>query len=866
MTHTRFSMTRSACFFMVAALAFLFTVCAHGAETMIYSKEVPNAGPIKVPIPPEAITDAEWEKGEITFYVTASNQKPAWTIFGMPDVMFLTDGTNKVPMKKPTEGHMGAIQPGHPLKLTFSLPPDGKKNGVTFENTHGVYGFSVSPEKPYTFEVWKGIRAVLQSYVDQMNRSWMVDAGAIGEDGVKFHYTGPDGNTFSTTLPTHRGRLKPGQEPFTVKVVIDLANGERAEGSVQITPRAEPLKAPLRQEDIQVGICYYSQGLDGHTHPDDNFGERQSQVKNVRDLIDQELGNLFILWSEEPEFKEKKYDLLGEMADRGLSFMTIYHGDPPDVLARYRETMRGRFLENNIGEYASYLYQGAREAEACKVPTDYTDLRKARDRFINQYMGPARGSHANYKFFFSTSGSALAHYELAGGADFMCSELYAIGAMNVAYATAEMRGAARRWKPEFWGGWLAHEWQTTAVPYTVPQKYDMLKVGLQLQYLMGTSVVVLESGGDYTQAGKYTVTEKGSEWDGKPTGKNYNYFGHGSVEYRRTMKEFYEFIRANPRPKGSPETKIALLLGNCDGWVGLYHDGFAIWAQHATKEKNPLWRYSVPERTWQAAMKVFFPIPSDAIAPHSNSWIGGSPYGQVDVVGVDEDLWKGELSRYDLVSFVGWNSMVPELLPVLDDYVNNGGTLFVAMPHFSTRFDREYKNYTVDDLIEKGNLPPLIDVKVKGHKPAGTATLKATGISIKTASLGDEVNLADVQCGADVRVVVETADGRPVVVTQSRGKGRIYLLLTWDYPGHAAVAPLYQELLRHLASDVKQNVTIASLPDKENDVDYIAFADYPGKAFFLNTDCIAERSVMVNVDGKSEKLTLKPTEIKIIDR
>jgi len=760
---------------------------------------------------------------------------------------------------------MGTIQPGHPLKLTFALPPLGRQNGVTFENTRGLYGFSINPDGMYTLEVWKGIRPVLRSYVDQMNRCWIVDAAGIGEEGVRFHYTTPDGRTFSTSLPTHRGRIKPGQEPFTIKVGIDLVNGERTEGSVVVTPRTQTLQPPLKPEDIRVGICYYSQNVDGHTNPDDNFGERQSQLKNVRDFIDQRLGNHFILWSEEPDFKEAKYDLLGEMADRGLSFMTIYHGDPPDMLARYRDIMQGRFLENNIGEYASYLYQSAREATACKVPIDYTDLRMARDRFINQYMGPSRGQHANYNFFFSTSGSALAHYELAGGVDFMCSELYAIGAMNVAYATAEMRGAARRWKPEYWGGWLAHEWQTTAVPYTAPQKYDMLKIGLYLQYLMGTSVVVLESGGDYTQAGKYTVTEKDSEWGGKPTGKNYNYFGHAAMEYRRTMKEFHDFVHTNPRPAGSPETKIALLLGNCDSWVGMYHDMFAIWAQHATAEKNPLWRYGTPERTWQAAMSVFFPTPDDAIAPYGNHWIGGSPYGQVDVVGVDEELWRGELSRYDLAAFTGWNSMVPELMPVLDDYVNNGGTLFLAVPHLSTRFDSDDKDYSLADLIGNGNLSPLMDVQITGCSSAD-ATLKAVNIPLGTVSLGDRVDLADVQYSTDVRVVVETAAGRPVVVMQPKGQGRIYLLLTWKYPGHADIAPLYQELLRHLAGNVKQNVTIAALPGKERDRDAIAFAVYEGKAFFLNTDCVSERSVTINMDGRSEQLTLQPTEIRIIDR
>ena len=848
--------------FVPLAVGFLFH--ALGEEVVLFKGEVPTAGHFKAPIPKGGITDAEWEKGELTFFITASNQKPAWTIFGMADVMYLTDGVSKAPLKTPMDGHCGAIQPGHPLKLTFALPPLDRTREITFENTRGLYGFSVGPPGMYTLEVWKGIRPVLASYVDQMNRCWMVDAGAIGKDGVRFHYTPPDGKTFTTALPTHRGRIRPGQGPFTVKVGIDLASGERVEGAVVVTPRAEALRPPLRPEDIQVGMCYYSQGVDGHTPREENFGEPQAQVKNVRDFIDQELGNLFVLWSEEKEFVEAKYGLLGEMAERGKSFMTIYHGDPPDVLARYRDIMRGRFLENNIGEYASYLYQGRREAEACNVPVDHTDLRMARDRFVNQYMGPSRGQHASYNFFFSTSGSALAHYELAGGADFMCSELYAIGAMNVAYATAEMRGAARRWKPEYWGGWLAQEWQTTAVPYTAKQKYDLLKVGLYLQYLMGTSVIVLESGGDYTQAGKYTVTEKDSEWQGKPTGKNYNYFGDAAVSYRKTMKGFYDFVRANPRPAGSPETQIALLLGNCDGWVGLYHEMFAVWAQHATAEANPLWKYGDPERTWKAAMGVFFPTPADALAPYGNNWVGGSPYGQVDVVGVDEELWRGELSRYGFAAFAGWNSMTPELLAALNDYVNDGGTLLLAVPHLSTRFDRDYKGYLPADLIGKGDVSGLMDVRIEG-RDAVDADLKSKGVPLSAARLNG-VSLARATLGRDVEATIATADGRPVVVTQARGKGRVHLLLSWEYPGAAAVAPLYQDLLRHLARGVRQPVTIAAVAGKEKDVEAVAFAAYPGKAFFLNTDCVAPRTVLATIDGRRETLTLQPTEVRIIER
>ena len=851
-----------------------FAVCASGTtilqaeEVLLFKGEVPTARAFKAPLALAGITDAEWAKGEITFNITASNQKPSWTIFGMADVMYLTDGVNKMPMKEPVNGHMGSIQTGHPLKLTFPLPPLGRQNGVTFENSRGVYSWSAPPENPYTLEVWKGVRPVLQGHVDQMNRSWTVYASVSDEKAIRYHYTTPDGKTFSTALPSHRGRLRPGQKPFTVKVRIDLADGGRAEGSVPVTPHTEPLGVPLKPENIQVGISYIRRDQEPTTNmpPDSIYGKWQGQVRNTRDFYEKDLADLYVIWPlEDEDFGKERDSLLEGLARHGKSFMTIYRADGPEFLNRCRELFGGRFLENNIGEYAGYLYQGRNEAKACIGIIDDTDLRTARDRFINHYIGATRNNHGRYKYIFSTSGSALAHYELTGGIDYMCSELYALGAMNVAYATAEMRGAARRWKPEYWGGWLAHEWQTGGVPYTVPQKYDSLKVGLCQQYLMGTSVIVLESGADGTQAAPHTAVEEGMT----KTGTNYNYHAKPPAEYRRTMKEFYDFVRANPRPAGSPETKIAMLLGNCDAYVGMSHGGFAIWAQHETAETNSNWKYGDPELTWQAAQSVFFPTPQDAIAPWKNAWVGGSPHGQVDVVGVDEDLWRGELSRYDFAAFTGWNSMVPELVDALDDYVKNGGTLFISVPHLSTRFDREYKNYVAGDLIGGGDLSALIDVKIEGRgEPVkSSGDLRVTnGGKMPPARLGDGATLARAKLGAGVKVMVATGDGHPVMVSQERGKGRVGLLLTWEYPGVPAIAPLYKDLLRHFAGNVRQSITIEPVPGNEADVDYIAFAAYPGKAFFVNADCVAERAVIATIDGKRGKLTLKPTEMRVMER
>ena len=160
--------------------------------------------------------------------------------------------------------------------------------------------------------------------------------------------------------------------------------------------------------------------------------------------------------------------------DRKMWSMSIYA--PPDekLQRKLADAYEGRYLGNNCGEYASFMYQGR---AACQIPMD-TDLRRAKDNFVNRFCGKgAVGWISRFPWVFSTCGAALSCYELAGGLDFICNEQWAIGAMNVAHTSAEARGAARKWGPEYWCAWNAHEWQTCGIPYRTNQKYDSCLVG-----------------------------------------------------------------------------------------------------------------------------------------------------------------------------------------------------------------------------------------------------------------------------------------------------------------------------------------------------------------------------------------------------
>ena len=220
--------------------------------------------------------------------------------------------------------------------------------------------------------------------------------------------------------------------------------------------------------------------------------------------------------------------------------------------------------------------------------------------------------------------------------------MYAVGCGNLGYATAEARGATRRYGRDRWTAWLAHEWQTCwpRLPYGVPQKQDSLEVGLKELWVMGTSMMVLESGSQTTQAEAYTPPDAAMTSLASPK----QFYGDPVPRaYRKTMRDFYRWTKAHPRVDGAPRVPMAVALGNYDGYVGMTWDTFAIFGQHHLAATNANWRCGKSDETWDAVQELFWPRPKDALNPFANGWLGGTPYGQVDVVSLDGRLGPAKL-------------------------------------------------------------------------------------------------------------------------------------------------------------------------------------------------------------------------------
>jgi hypothetical protein len=866
----------------ILVFGMLFFGMTH-AEVLCERDNIRLATPIEVENVGEWIRPEELKRGTLEVFLSVNSHSDGWTI-GRGEVV-LHDGVSRYPLKTPLfeEGaaNLGRLESHKALPLAFGLPEDlDRTRPLRLHIQGGIYAWSGGKDSErFCLTIWRGPRAVAVATVDAMGRMLTVDASKSTGDIAGYEFELRGAGKQATSGPRWSIRM-PSVSAAEGTVTVIAKDGARHTAKFAVERTAPAVKLP---GEVLVGVCIYPEteltadeiaGLeaDGKKEWDGPYRkERHSPAFYIDKAVEEQLGNLIVTWPEVAKTAGWSVDQeaarIGALADQGIYSMTIYQMVDRATAAKFAKAGRDRFfLGNNMGEFASYMYQSAGSAQACKVP-QAGDLEECRDWFVRDYIAQgARNYHRSYDLVLSTSGSALAAYELEGGVDVMVSELYAIGAANLAYATAEMRGAARKWKPVYWGGWLAHEWQTVGIPFQAEEKFPLLRAGLYQQFLMGSSMIVLESGSQTTQAGFYTK-ESGK--------KNFSYSQDPPTRYRAEMKDFYRYVKAHPRTAGMPETRVAVALGHCDSYVGIYIDWLPQWAQFETAKENPNWLYGAPERSWQVAQSVLFPTPAKAVGDYRNAWLAGSPLGQVDIVQIDRATVPEDLHSYRAIAYAGWNSMNERIADTLRKYVEQGGRLLICLPHLSTRLDREYRDYGVADLFGKGDLSWLLPVKVTGRKAvAGKVGFvdKVFGVPADeaTAQLTGE-NLAQITAGEGVKTLCSDAAGAPVVVRCPAGAGEVVMLLTWEYPGNPAIAKLYAHLLNAFVASERGEVYITEKGEDKPRYDgaetsSISYAVYPDRIYLLNMDTRAPHTFDLHQGGRVRAVTLKPVEFREVGR
>ena len=510
--------------------------------------------------------------------------------------------------------------------------------------------------------------------------------------------------------------------------------------------------------------------------------------------------------------------------DRGLYCAALYTLFEPGAAKQIKTLCKGRFLFPMLGEMhggmGEEMGQPAEDYEAPDVKSlDRQAVAKLR-------AGIARHREAGFSRVGHVDGPL--HHGIGYRAGLWVS-MTELMCGFVQLHLAATRGAADAFGKEF-GSWIAIGYFGGA--NCDPIKPVRLRASLNASYLSGAKYILLESG-------QWGLHEFGND---VPAGNML------SRELRHEVKRFYAFAKRHPRPAPRPEVRLAFVKGRYDGWSGTL-DAMQ-WRQ---AHGSPEYLTSSSERGWDY-LDVVWPgkgrCDDYPLQDFKTPWLTGAPYGPTDIVPADTPLER--LRQYRSLLFLGWNTMDAAQYRKLTEYAEDGGSLFMAVPHLATWTRRPPAICNPPDmpLFRNGRVESLFGARVTGCggyrqrinrvDVLGTDRigLPPTQFIMETALYPALVELK----GA--RVAARTHDKLPFLTENRLGKGTAYLMCSWDFPGLNAYQAFMRFLVRGFAARDIGDVTVES----DGPVDW---AVYPGPvydtAFALN--CGLEDTVRATVWG-----------------
>jgi hypothetical protein len=600
------------------------------------------------------------------------------------------------------------------------------------------------------------------------------------------------------------------------------------------------------------------------------------------------------------------FRLVKKASEMGLYSFGIYAEANPQWVRKINQ-FKNHFLGYNTGEKFCFDL----ETEAGENKTDFRepkneikgnyDLRIISGNFIKsvrRFIDSKKA--AGWKNFLTTSGSFHLDYEVAASGGITIPHVESFGFNNLNFAAALCRGLQKQFALPFWGSYIAHE-HYSFLPYKSGLKFKMLDASFLLAYLGGAKLVTLESGNWWQQADHVedTVMHKTPKIDlgsiriidpvktapfVKAARKYYPQLGYGSAicaRYRKSLSDFYDFVKANGTPAGLPEITLAAIKGDMDLCSQYFSPNIAVAGAHRIAEKNPLWLEGAPERGWNIFRDVFYPL-NNGLGKYVNKWFAGTPYGMTDIVSFAGKCNADFLSKnYKALLFTGWNTSSEQQYEILKDYVCRGGTLFISIPHLSMNITRNYISYTVDELVRRGDFRELCGVRVKGRGKQfyWALPVKNNPLCLPYKQFGIVgTHIGDIEiCGRPEIIAVEDENFTPLLLLNRYGKGRVFFLNSWAYPGaldrnEGPGAELDSkgfigEIYKKIALDSRGRVFITDdrrAPGKN--CEYISYSFFPsnGNICLMNVDFVRPRKFFLHTRKSIREIPLKPLELRIV--
>lgn len=591
-------------------------------------------------------------------------------------------------------------------------------------------------------------------------------------------------------------------------------------------------------------------------------------------------------------------------AAQGIYTSLLYTSARDEWVQRFAEV--GPFyLGYDFGERFSFSLESDALRERDPASITLHDLAQDLIARVRTHVEEKRAQ--GWGLITATSSNFHIDYEIEAGTDIPMTEDFAFCHLNVSSALS--RGLLRQYALPFWGSHLAHE-HYSWIPNESPWKFPLLRAAFFQKYMAGSKMIVNESGNWFVEA---TLCEDSPRhdfprvpllpneitWGGNQAAAfapyieearkyfpSIDYSSPICQRYRREISDFYSFVKTHGTPTGQPESSLALLKGRYDLCCHRFMPNYAIAGAYPLADRDPHWYEGAPERSWELARHVFFPL-RDVLGPYPNLFLSGTPYGQVDIVSLLQEGLSAEflLQHYRALAFTGWNSATEEQYLTLLDYVRGGGRLFLAIPHLSTNLSRNDSAFDVQDLVRKGDFSDLCGVRVLARGPRFYWATPAPGNDTLGISFPKRFGIVAVSRGElDITdpttetLVVDDEQGYPLLLRHPCGLGEVYFLNSWAYPGAWAQndgpgARLHDDgligaILRHLARLSRGDVWISDdgfEPGSQSDL--VAFSHFPESHHIClqNISFNEATTFVLHRFGQREWIRLEPGEFRLLD-
>ncbi|MFA6931370.1 MAG: hypothetical protein WCT05_13675, partial [Lentisphaeria bacterium] len=353
---------------------------------------------------------------------------------------------------------------------------------------------------------------------------------------------------------------------------------------------------------------------------------------------------------------------------------------------------------------------------------------------------------------------------------------------------------------------------------------------------------------------------------------------------RAMTRDFFRFVKTHPR-QGAPTRKIAFVEGRYAApFNGFICDtdqdpDYSVWGLFG--KNDPLWGHRQPEKCRQL-LDILMPgastLPLRQDFSRRRFFFSGTPYGDFDEVPTEATA--EYFDRYSLLLHLGWNTMIQEDYDKLSRFVENGGEILIGLPQFSKHLKRDFLADMMElDLWNGGDLSELCGVKVKeiGKPFSGQwncadrhtyaeAVPGLSGIPSKLPEEDGDCRTAKLEFAGAEPLIWDAATGEALVIRFRKGKGTVYLITTYAYPGHEALREVISALMVRLA---QRHLPQSKVEDPLQEVFWNEWIENNKvrRLMLLNTDWTTagnEKAVTIENGTVRFETTVKEREAKIL--